>query len=130
MGHLIDKEKLFKEASDYYKAENTAKYKETLKKALYDLGYSLHPIQDLPGHGDDYVKYTRNGGIISWGRPIGIPVWNHGGFTEPTTGADEVGWDKVVKHGIRYYHWDDVIWTRDLTYDLIGRFYKEYKNLL
>lgn len=103
---------------------------------LFHLGYASHPMQDLPGHGDDYVKY---GGLLIGVIFIPSPDyalfvgWTHGWFAEHLRGwfgGDYAYADKVVsvvtKHGIRYYHWDDVFWTRDLTYDMLGRYYYHY----
>jgi len=99
------------------------------------LGYASHPIQDMTGHGDDWVKFSPQGEVVFWSQipNAGVSVWNHGGkddkFTGPSTGADKFASTFVKEgEGITYYHWDDVIWARDLTYDMIGRFFVKYGN--
>jgi len=115
LGYLIDLD------------ENIAKSKIT-KERTYHLGYALHPIQDMAGHGDDYVKYSNVIGFLntsSWYWYIGI--WNHGYVGEKIEKTYADAFASVInKEGISYYHWDDVIWTRDLTYDLIGRYHKHW----
>jgi len=99
-----------------------------------ELGYSLHSIQDMTGHGDEWVQFsTRFGVIFGVNLPFFKKTWNHGqwgqdylpSFLKNATGADNVN-TYYDKHGIRYYHWDDLIWARDLTYDVIGRYYKRF----
>jgi len=131
LGHLIDKVEPYFNSGD--------------ENAIFELGYASHPMQDLTGHSDDYVKNTPRLGLAMKNVPIYVsiipylgwsPVWHHGyevkllgrTITDTDTGADDVDWDKLVKHGIRYYHWDDVMWSRDLTYDMLGRFSKKYKQ--
>jgi len=112
-------------------------FNENHEDAEKELGYASHPIQDMAGHSDDYVRYSRRVSLVTkkdwpiymaipW---VGRPVWNHGWVNNTDTGADKFA-TEIVKDGIRYYHWDDVIWARDLTYDILGRFYKEYNNLM
>ncbi|MCL2532106.1 MAG: DNRLRE domain-containing protein [Oscillospiraceae bacterium] len=93
------------------------------------VGYALHPMQDMPGHGNDYVKYTSYVWGVILTNPGWIPAglqgdsgWNHGFVSEIIQGtyADNVS-SSIVKHGVRYYHWDNTVWTRNLTYDMLGR---------
>ena len=127
LGRMIECEAIARGNKTLYKELHGIKNKEW----LFHLGFALHPIQDLTGHNDDYVTYDRFGTAGASFLPVGNNVWHHfnNRLYDPTKYADDVD-SYFEKHGITYYHWDDVIWTRDLTYDLIGRFYKEYKNLL
>jgi len=99
----------------------------------FHLGYALHPIQDLAGHNDDYVVYGRQLNAFLSGSSwfcIGVNIWHHNnkwGY-DPTKYADYID-SYFDKHGITYYHWDDVIWARDLTYDILGRFAREYEKI-
>jgi len=99
----------------------------TSAEPLFHLGYVLHPTQDLHGHGDDYVKYGNLAGFFTtrnW--HIFWATWNHGYFGERNEGTYADAFASIMeKHGITYYHWDDVIRSRDLTYDIIGGYFVE-----
>jgi len=99
--------------------------------AEYHLGYALHPIQDMTGHNDDYVVYGRQGNALLSGSgwfSIGVNIWHHNNnyLYDPTKYADKMD-SYFEKHGITYYHWDDVMLARDLSYNMMGRFYLECK---
>ena len=93
----------------------------------YHIGYALHPIQDMAGHGDDYVTYSPQGNALAGVLVLGFKIWHHNNkvMYDPTKYADYVT-SYIDKHGITYYHWDELIWTRNLTYDMIGRYYIEW----
>jgi len=82
------------------------------------LGIALHPIQDKYGHLDYFYE------LSTCLLKSVAPGWN----------ADQVGYSyEIILYGDKtmvYEHFDDVIKTRDVTYGLLGRFFKEYNNLI
>jgi len=114
---LVYKHKYFEDAeTNYGKGGLYYKYiaNELLEKGLFQLGLATHPLQDKHGH-SDYYQTQKN--------------W-------PFSEAYQVGKDEDdVTHTysiglIEYEHFDDVIKSRDETYNVLGRFYKKYKTTI
>ena len=138
LGNLIEVDFLLQEATKYYQKGEVGDIIAAAFAILFSihhLGYATHPMQDMTGHGDDYVRFSPRLGMASFGLlpNSGTPVWNHGGngdiFTGPSLGADDITKEIVKDDNIRLYHWDDVLWARDLTYDILGRFAWEYEKI-
>jgi len=72
-------------------------------------------MQDKDGHSDYYVDDGT------------APIWE----TAPNVYyADQVNHYYFDKVGVKIEHFEDVIKSRDETYAVLGRFYKEYKGAI
>jgi len=91
--------------------------KGKINDAMLQLGIALHPAQDKHGHDDYYAaaKYSLVGNIISGALK--------GGDGDKVDG-------KYERNGVTYYHFDNLIRTRDETYSMLGRFFEVYKGAI
>jgi len=73
-------------------------------------------MQDKHGHSDYYARE----GIL--------PTSDN---TQAAANADKVDhYYFDLKTGVKIEHFEDVIKSRDETYNILGRFYKEYSNVI
>jgi len=89
--------------------------KESHKLALWELGIATHPAQDKHGHADYFVlpKYSFVGNIVY-------------GSIRGEGDGDNVKQELGPIDGITYYHWDNLIRSRNETYNILGRFHMKY----
>ena len=107
----------FKDAKTLYTNGQKAKAWLSLQAAMCQLGMAVHPAQDKDGHHDYWTPPTFTiSGLIWAGKEYG-------------TDGDGVGLTYPL-NGVTYYHWDDLIRSRDATYNILGRFYKEYERVI
>ena len=91
--------------------------RESVRLAMWELGIALHPAQDKDGHHDYWAPPTFTiSGLIWAGKEYG-------------TDGDDVGLTYPL-NGVTYYHWDDLIRSRDATYNILGRFYRKYEGVI
>jgi len=96
---------------------------------LTQLGVAMHPAQDKHGHHEYFsINPKEAGGLVT-----GLKNWvehaiNYGGLM-PFDG-DDVSVDYTI-HGVKYYHWDNALRSRDASYDILRRFRmsEKYKGL-
>ncbi|MCL2512541.1 MAG: hypothetical protein FWF08_01460 [Oscillospiraceae bacterium] len=97
---------------------------QLLKNGLFLLGIATHPVQDKHGHNDYYYDLRVFDNLFTLLISSVIPGILEDRVTE-TYDLCLYG-DKVMT----YEHFDDVIKSRDETYHILGRFYKEYKDVI
>ena len=90
-----------------------------LTEGLVQLGVALHPAQDKEGHIDYYARkitlLTFIDGALS-------EAWDAGTYADDVTNTYSI-------NGVKYYHFDDVIRSRNETYNILGRFRIGYKEV-
>ena len=100
---------------------NQIKTEYYLTEGLWLIGKATHPVQDKWGHNDDYQEDKAD----IWASIPGFLMAGYTGLVE-----DQVKSIVDPANGIKYEHFDDVIRSRDETYSILGRFYKEYKEVI
>jgi len=89
---------------------------------LYQLGLALHPLQDKHGHNNYYQEQRKD---LCSAITAGIEEDSAGSvfylFLYESSNGE--------KRKMKYEHFDDIIRTRDETYNVLGRFYKGYNDV-
>ena len=86
-----------------------------LENALFEIGVAAHPMQDKDGHIDFFASDD--------------PFEDFFGSLIAGLKADMVFVTYNI-NGITYEHFDNMIQSRDETYNIIGRFYMEYGDII
>jgi len=108
--NYFDEAKKYSAGNDLWSREMTSLY---IYNGLYQLGVALHPLQDKHGHSDYYKQEETN--------LLKGPFY---GIVEDQSGSC------YYLNGIKYEHFDDIIKSRDETHNVLGRFYKKYKDVV
>jgi len=83
-------------------------------KFFVSLGIALHPVQDIYGHNEYYRIDVTPGGIAT----VAVNVF--GGNNYIINDGDD--YEMVYSiHGVKYYHFDDILRARDATYNVLRR---------
>ena len=80
---------------------------------LFRLGVAIHPLQDKWGHSDYYMEQKNLLNFVSYG-----------------TREDDVEDVYTDATGIKHEHFEEVIKSRDETYSVLGRFFKDYSEVM
>jgi hypothetical protein len=90
-------------------------------RGLHELGRIIHPMQDRFGN----YEFFSSGFWANFGTAMTIIF---GDISIGSSGSESVG-RTHNRHGVTYHVFDRVIRTRDVTYDALGRFYRQYEGV-